>query len=106
MHGQRGRPRQQPPRPYQPLTLHEQEFILLSMKALLVEVDDDLANRLERVAPARSRRRSEFIRRAILMALWAAEEQATAEAYRRQPDGQAAPPDPAVWDEWSAEDPA
>jgi predicted transcriptional regulator len=71
------------------------------MKPLLVEVDDDLARRLEHVAPARSRRRSEFIRRAILMALWAAEEQATAEAYARQPDSPAPSPDPTVWDEWS-----
>ena len=38
---------------------------------MLVEVDDELARRLERVAPARSRRRSEFIRRAILKALGA-----------------------------------
>lgn len=90
------------PRKESLLTHHRLQFMLWYMKALLVEVDDDLASRLERVAPARSRRRSEFIRRATLMALWAAEEQATAEAYRRQPDGPAAPPDPAVWDEWSA----
>ena len=70
------------------------------MKQFLVEVDDELARRLERVAPARSRRRSEFIRRAILKALWEAEERTTAEAYARQPDSAAAPVDPAVWDEW------
>jgi predicted transcriptional regulator len=56
------------------------------MKQLLVEVDDDVAAALEEVAPARSRRRSEFIRMAIRKALWDEEERATAEAYRRQPD--------------------
>jgi predicted transcriptional regulator len=68
------------------------------MKSLLVEVDDELAGRLERVAPARSRRRSEFIRAAILKALWEAEEQATAEAYARHPDSPGAAFDPAVWE--------
>ena len=56
------------------------------MKQLLVELDDDIAARLEQVAPSRSRRRSEFIRTAIRRALWEIEEQATAEAYRRSPD--------------------
>ena len=68
------------------------------MKALLVEVDNDLAERLERVAPARSRRRSEFVRSAILKALWEVEERATAEAYGRQPDNLEAVIDPSVWD--------
>jgi len=68
------------------------------MKSLLVEVDDELASRLERVAPARSRRRSEFVRAAILKALWEAEEQATAEAYARQPDSPDAEFDPTVWE--------
>lgn len=68
------------------------------MKSLLIEVDDALAGRLEQVAPARSRRRSEFVRAAILKALWEAEEQATAEAYARQPDSPDAGLDPAVWE--------
>ena len=68
------------------------------MKSLLVEVDDELASRLERVAPARSRRRSEFVRAAILKALWEAGELATSEAYARQPDSPDAPFDPTVWD--------
>lgn len=69
------------------------------MKSLLVEVDDDLAARMERVAPARSRRRSEFVRAAILKALWDAEERATAEAYARQPDNSPEVAfDPAVWE--------
>jgi predicted transcriptional regulator len=68
------------------------------MKSLLIEVDDELAGRLERVAPARSRRRSEFVRTAILKALWEAEERATAEAYARQPDSLDSIFDPAVWE--------
>jgi len=73
--------------------------MLEHMKQLLVEVDDEVAADLERVAPARSRRRSEFIRLAIRKALWEEEERATAEAYRRQPDAAAdAYLDAAVWE--------
>jgi predicted transcriptional regulator len=68
------------------------------MKAMLIEVDDETAARLEQVAPGRSRRRSEFIRRAIRQALWEVEQAATAEAYRRQPDSAAAYLDPAAWE--------
>jgi len=56
------------------------------MKQLLVELDDETSEKLERVAPGRSRQRSEFVRNAIRKALWELEERATAEAYRRQPD--------------------
>ena len=66
------------------------EYILIHMKSMLVELDDDVAARLERVAPAQSRQRSEFIRNAIRRALWELEERATADAYRRQPDTSAA----------------
>jgi hypothetical protein len=55
------------------------------MKQILLEVDDRLAERLEAIAPARSRKRSEFLRRAIQEAIWAMEEEATREAYARQP---------------------
>lgn len=69
------------------------------MKQLLVEIEDDLAERLEEVAPARSRRRSEFIRRAIRKAIWELEEQETAEAYARTPDSREdAYVDAAVWE--------
>lgn len=69
------------------------------MKQILVELEDDVAARLEVVAPGRARRRSEFIRNAIRRALWELEEAATAEAYRRQPDSAAdAPVDPKVWE--------
>jgi len=59
------------------------------MKQVLIELDDDIASKLERVAPGRARRRSEFIRAAIRRALWELEEQATAEAYRKHPDSAA-----------------
>ncbi len=59
------------------------------MKQILIEIDDELAEMLERVAPSRSRRRSEFVRHAIRQALWDLEEQTTAEAYRQQPDSSA-----------------
>jgi predicted transcriptional regulator len=59
------------------------------MKALIVEFDDETAARLDRVAPGRTRQRSEFIRNAVRKALWEIEELVTAEAYRRQPDSEA-----------------
>jgi hypothetical protein len=63
-------------------------YILLHMKQILVEIDDETAGALEKVAPSRSRRRSEFIRIAIRRALWQLEEQTTRDAYLRTPDGQ------------------
>ena len=64
-------------------------YIFEYIKTLIVEFDDDVVEKLERVAPGRARQRSEFIRNAVRKALWEIEEQATAEAYRRQPDSQA-----------------
>jgi predicted DNA-binding protein len=73
--------------------------MLFHMKQILVELDEEMANRLERVAPARSRQRSEFIRGAIGKALCEIEEQRTADAYRRQPDsGDDVYLDPRVWE--------
>jgi predicted transcriptional regulator len=69
------------------------------MKQVLVEIDDQTAAELERVAPARSRQRSEFIRRALRRALWDEEERRTREAYLRSPDTEGeAYFDPAAWD--------
>ena len=68
------------------------------MKRLLVEVPDELAKELERFVPARSRKRSEFVRMAIRTALGELEERATREAYLRQPqDPNDAFLDPEVW---------
>ncbi len=75
-------------------------YILVYMVKVLVELDDEMAARLERVAPSRVRRRSDFIRNALRRALWELEEQATAEAYRRHPDnGGDGAIDPAVWEQ-------
>ena len=69
------------------------------MKTLIVELDDEVAAKIERVAPGRARQRSEFIRNAVRKALWEIEEQATAEAYRRQPDSaESAYVNPEVWE--------
>lgn len=66
---------------------------------MLIELDDDIAARLEQVAPGRSRRRSEFIRMAVRRALWELEERATALAYQRLPDSAGDEHvDPAVWE--------
>ena len=62
-------------------------LILIYVKQLIVEIDDATAARLERIAPSRARRRSQFVRTAIREALDRALETETAAAYRRQPDG-------------------
>jgi predicted transcriptional regulator len=75
------------------------EYILLAMKQLLVEIDDDTVERLDKIAPARSRQRSAFIRAAIRRALWEIEEGRTQEAYTRLPDSaEDAYLDPAAWE--------
>lgn len=68
------------------------------MKSILIEIDADTATRLERVAPAHSRRRSEFVRDAIRRALWDLEERATREAYAREPDAAEEGFDASVWE--------
>jgi len=69
------------------------------MKQLLVEVDEETFKKLEQIAPARSRRRSAFIRAAIHKAICEEQERATAAAYRRVPDSAAdAWFDPRVWE--------
>ena len=69
------------------------------MKQIIVELDDATARSLEQVSPARSRRRSEFIRMAIRKALWDLVERKTAEAYARAPDAAAeAYFDPRAWE--------
>ena len=69
------------------------------MDKIILELDAETAARLERVAPARSRKRSEFLRLAIRKALWDLEERETAEAYARMPDSEDdAYFDPRVWE--------
>ena len=55
------------------------------MKRMLIEIDDRSARDLERVAPAKERRRAEFVRLAIRRALDLALERTTKGAYARLP---------------------
>jgi len=69
------------------------------MKQLLVEIDEETFKKLEHIAPARSRRRSAFIRAAIHKAICDEQERSTAAAYRRAPDStDDAWFDPRVWE--------
>jgi predicted transcriptional regulator len=78
---------------------------MLKPKQILVELDAATAARLERAAPARSRRRSEFIRQAIRRALWELEERETRASYLRDPDrSEVAWPEPA-WEPWTVAEP-
>jgi hypothetical protein len=70
------------------------------MAQILVQVPADMLKRLERVAPARSRKRSRFIRLALQRALMDLQDLETREAYRREPDDAQDWFDPSVWDEW------
>jgi len=67
------------------------------VKQVVIELDDETAERLEAVAPARSRRRSAFVRAAIRRALWEAEERATEAAYLRGPGDEPAFFDEGAW---------
>jgi len=75
--------------------------MIIHMKQVLVQLDDRLAAQLEKLAPGRSRRRSEFIRAAIQRAIWQLQEEATARAYREQPED-----DKVSWPEPAWEPPA
>jgi hypothetical protein len=66
------------------------------MKQILIQLDDRTAVQLERVAPARSHKRSDFVRRAIARALHEALEVRTREAYEKWPD-EPPPFDPSEW---------
>ena len=59
------------------------------MNQLLIELDDEVAAKLERLTLGRARMRSEFIRNAIRSAIWDLEEKTTAAAYARNPDSAA-----------------
>ena len=67
-------------------------------KQLIVELDEPLARELERVAPARSRQRSSFVRTALRRALDELAEARMAAAYETRPDVDPAHFDPRVWE--------
>jgi len=72
-------------------------YIVIYMN-ILIEIDAETYRRLEKVAPAKSRKRSAFIRAAIQKSLWELEEERSRRAYLAMPDGEAAPLDPGTWD--------
>ena len=59
------------------------------MKSLLIQLDDDIYNLLNRVAPPAKRRRARFVREAVLRAVMESEEARTRAAYEAQPDSEA-----------------
>ncbi|PYQ04543.1 MAG: hypothetical protein DMF82_10380 [Acidobacteria bacterium] len=68
-------------------------------RQIIVELDEGTAQALERIAPSRARKRSEFVRRALRKALDTEAERLMADAYRRQPDGvEAELVDPEAWE--------
>ncbi len=68
------------------------------VRQLIVELDEPLAQALERVAPVRSRRRSSFVRAALRRALDELAEARIADAYQAQPDVEPAHFDPRLWE--------
>jgi hypothetical protein len=68
------------------------------VKQIIVELDESLARELERVAPARSRRRSALVRAALRRVLDEMAEARMAEAYRDQPDVEPAHFDARLWE--------
>jgi hypothetical protein len=66
------------------------------MKQILIQLDDRTAEQLERIAPGKSRKRSEFLRRVIARAVQDSLEAGTRAAYSKWPDVPAAF-DPAEW---------
>jgi Arc/MetJ-type ribon-helix-helix transcriptional regulator len=76
----------------------ESVYTVIMAKQLIVELDEPLARELERVAPARSRQRSSFVRAALRRALDEAAEARLAAAYKAQPDREPAHFDPRTWE--------
>ena len=73
------------------------------MKRILIEIDDACARDLERVAPARERKRAEFIRLAVRRAIDLSLDRRTEQAYQAQPTaGDLTPSDLVGWDEENA----
>src|ERR1041384_7492963 len=77
----------------------EMDDMIIHMKQLLVQIDDRTLALLERVAPGRSRKRSEFIRRAVARALMDELEHRTRAAYEARPDESVA----SHPDEWASD---
>lgn len=75
------------------------KYMELYMKRILIELDDQVASDLERVAPARSRKRAQFIRMAVQQAIDRALDRDTAKAYASNPlPGETTGEDLVGWD--------
>ena len=61
---------------------------MFHMKQILVQLDEPLAKLLDQVVPGRGRKRSQFIRQAVMQALMKVAEEHTRRAYERYPDNQ------------------
>ncbi len=73
--------------------------MVFPMKQVLIELDDQCARDLEQVAPAKDRRRAEFVRLAIRRAIDLALDRSTRKAYAARPlPSTLAPSDLAGWD--------
>ena len=70
--------------------------MVIPVRQLRVQIDDQTFAWLERVAPGRSRKRSAFIRRAVARALMDELEHRTRSAYEARPDAPVAF-DPDEW---------
>lgn len=71
---------------------------MFHMKQILVQLDEHTAKQLEQVAPGNKRKRSKFIRNAIVKALLEVYEEVTRRSYEREPDDSPDEPfDPSDW---------
>jgi predicted transcriptional regulator len=77
-------------------------YIIIYMKSVLIQLDDDLYHSLNRVAPAEGRKRTQFIRQALLRAVMEAQEAKTRAAYLEAPDSESDADDWAAAEEYRA----
>ena len=70
------------------------------MPSILIQMDQQLLESLERIAPAENRKRAEFIRKAVRDAIRRHEEERIRVAYLRQPDAATEADDWANAEEW------
>jgi predicted transcriptional regulator len=71
--------------------------MMFHMKQILVQLDDTTAKLLEQIAPGRGRKRSQFVREALIKAIMEVAEEHTRRAYERQPDDEDWWFDPEAW---------
>jgi len=70
------------------------------MKSLLVQLDEPTYRALNRIAPAATRQRAEFVRSAIRKAIRESEEERTRRAYLAKPDSESEADDWSSAEEW------